>query len=57
MLQAILLVVPKLWATGPSGEVAGHELATSKRALGKVPDMQMGPEPPALTDEELAFWL
>ena len=55
--QVALPVAPEFWAMGPSGEVAGHGLAISKRAWGKETAMQVGPEPPAFTNEELVCQL
>ena len=52
-LQAILPVVPELFATGLSTEVAGCGLAMSKRVQGKALATEVKPEPPALTNEQL----
>ena len=42
---------------GPSTEVARRGIAISQRAQGKVPTMQVGQEPPALTNEQLVCQL
>ena len=47
-------VAPKYWDTDPSGEGMGHGLPIYERAWVKVPTMQVGSEPQALTDEDLA---
>ena len=45
--------VPRFWAVHPGDQVARRGPATSSRAWGKVPTIQVELIPPAKTDEEL----
>ena len=38
---ATFLTIAEIWASGPSGQVAGQGLTASKRARGKAPAIQV----------------
>ena len=48
--QGTIPVVPRIWAMGPSDELASRRPATSSKAWGKVPTIQAEPAPLAKTD-------
>ena len=50
-----LPTAPKFWASSPGSKAAGHGPTMTGRAWGKAPAVQVGLEPPALTDEDLVY--
>ena len=54
---AAMPAVPRLWAVGPSDQAARRGPASSSRAQGKEPTIQVELMAPAKTNKELAHWL